>query len=229
MDIVESNLLSTGKRMKKARLMAGIRTRKEFFFKSNISVNTLQGWEQDKNKLTRKGANRVVEALWKEKVMCTAEWLLYGRGMPPRIMESHYLDEVLNQENLDELNLDFLVDQESKIAQEKTLFSKINPHSVIFRINDDAMSPLYEYNTLVGGVYCPVDKANQFLGQSCIVEFELDNAKMLCVRNLCEGKTAGTFTLYGINPSSKQAVKNFYDIELTAFAPILWSRKALKI
>src|SRR4051794_11818564 len=81
--------IDAGSRIKRARLLAGIYSRKEFEERYHISANTLQSWEQNKNKLTLKGAVKLVEAFKKEGVLCTTDWLLYEKGVPPRTYESN--------------------------------------------------------------------------------------------------------------------------------------------
>ena len=80
---IEKTLITPGERLRRARVLAGLATRREFEAKYRISANTLQGWEQGKNPLSEKGAKRVVEAFTHEGLMCTLEWLLHGTGMPP--------------------------------------------------------------------------------------------------------------------------------------------------
>src|SRR3989344_9374349 len=85
--LIEKNLAHSGDRLRRARILAGIATRREFEKKYQISANTLQGWEQGKNPLSKKGAKRVIEALKAEGLMCSLEWLMHGSGVPPRPFE----------------------------------------------------------------------------------------------------------------------------------------------
>ena len=66
--LIEKNLANSGDRLRRARILAGIATRREFEIKYQISANTLQGWEQGKNPLSKKGAKRIIEALKAEGV-----------------------------------------------------------------------------------------------------------------------------------------------------------------
>ena len=79
---IDQALASSGERLRRARILAGISTRREFEEKHQISANTLQGWEQGKNPLSQKGARRVINALKEEGLICTVEWLINGTGMP---------------------------------------------------------------------------------------------------------------------------------------------------
>ena len=82
---IDQALASSGERLRRARILAGISTRREFEEKHQISANTLQGWEQGKNPLSQKGARRVINALKEEGLICTVEWLINGTGMPSPI------------------------------------------------------------------------------------------------------------------------------------------------
>src|SRR3990167_671549 len=90
--LIEKNLTNSGDRLRRARILAGIATRREFEIKYQISANTLQGWEQGKNPLSKKGAKRIIEALKTEGVICSLEWLMNGTGVPPRPFEMNHND-----------------------------------------------------------------------------------------------------------------------------------------
>src|SRR3989338_4637393 len=134
--LIEKNLTHSGERLRRARILAGISTRREFEQKYKISANTLQGWEQGKNPLSKKGAKRIIEALKNEGLICSLEWLMQGHGVPPRAFEmsKSELTSVFDVENLlNQMNLQ----EEQAIYQELQCFKAHSPSPIIITISDD--------------------------------------------------------------------------------------------
>lgn len=69
------------------RALSGL-SRHEFFEKIGISASTMDTWESGRVELAQKSAERVCEAFKKVGVFCSAEWILDGSGVPPRIMDT---------------------------------------------------------------------------------------------------------------------------------------------
>src|SRR3990167_7645884 len=134
--LIEKNLTHSGDRLRRARILAGISTRREFENKYHISANTLQGWEQGKNPLSKKGAKRIIEALKVEGLMCTLEWLMYGKGLPPRPFEmiNHPLSKTSDPSSaITEANMS----EESAIYEELQTFRTHNRNPIIITVSDD--------------------------------------------------------------------------------------------
>src|SRR5437879_3432321 len=123
-------LKSPGDRLKRARLLAGITTRREFAQRHGVSVNTLQSWEQGKSALTVKGAQRLVTAFKKEGWLCSVEWLLKGAGLPPRHFDTGH--SFLNED---------LMQEEERIYKEIQFFKQNNSNAIVLTISDNAMEP----------------------------------------------------------------------------------------
>ena len=221
---IEKTLASSGDRLKRARVLAGLNTRREFEEKHQISANTLQGWEQGKNPLSEKGARRVVEALKKEGLMCTVEWLMHGKGMPPRpfdVLNAGVGDSVRTDPVLAELN----IREEENIYRETQLFKELNLNSIVLTINDDAMEPYFSVGDYIGGVRLFNDEIERYLGTVCIIEFENN---LILPRHLQKGSREGSYTASCTNPKTTAPPPlNLYDVKVISAAPILWHRKKI--
>lgn len=220
---IEEDLNDAGKRLKRARILAGISTRREFQTKHNISANTLQGWEQGKNPLSEKGARRVVEAFKEEGLICSVEWLLSGNGMPPRPYEmlNTGLEEAASHDtNLATQNLQ----EEEAIYQETQVFKRHNQNAIVISVIDDAMDPYISVGDYVGGIRIRGDEINAFLENLCIVELEDHN---IIARFLHAGANPGTYTLSCTNPKTTVSMPNYHNVRIISAAPVVWHRRKL--
>lgn len=221
---IEKTLTTSGERLKRARVLAGINTRREFEERHRISANTLQGWEQGKNPLSEKGARRVVEALKHEGLLCTVDWLLSGKGMPPRsfdIITAGMTDTVLQDNVLNDMNLR----EEENIYRESQLFKEQNPNSIVLTITDDSMEPYFSVGDYIGGIRLYNDDIDRYVGANCIIEFENN---LILARLLQKGSREGTYTASCTNPkTSAPPPLNLYDVKVISAAPILWHRRKI--
>lgn len=219
--LIEKNLANSGERLRRARILAGISTRREFEKKYKISANTLQGWEQGKNPLSKKGARRVIEALKSEGLLCSVEWLMDGTGMPPRPFE--ILQGGLTQPNGEIAQTN--IEEEQAIYNELQIFKAQNPNPIIITVSDDSMEPQFHTGDYIGGIQLrKPEQINQYLGQVCIVE--LSN-HMILPRYIHQGTEPGTYTLSSTNFQSKHAPLNIINTRILSSAPILWHRRKL--
>ena len=218
---IEKSLMTPGDRLKRARVLAGISTRREFEKKHKISANTLQGWEQGKNPLSEKGAKRVVQAFKWEGLICSIDWLLHGKGMPPRPYEMLSAG-LKNTESpqMGELNLR----EEENIYKETQLFKQQNPNSIILTVADDAMEPYLNVGDYIGGIQIPNEHLGRYTGNICILELENN---LILPRLLQAGVRPGLYTAACTNPKTKITPLNLYDVKVICAAPILWHRRKL--
>lgn len=222
---IEKVLNTPGDRLRRARVLAGLTTRREFERKHHISANTLQGWEQGKNPLSEKGAKRVIEAFNHEGLICTPEWLLHGTGMPPRPYEmlrvgvsAKFID--INSD-LDKLNLR----EEEAIYKETQLFKEQYPGAIVISISDDSMNPFFKEGDYVGGVQVPNDCLNNYINEMCILELE---SNLILPRLLQKGsRNEHLYTVSCMNPTAKSAPLNLIDVKVISAAPIIWHRRKL--
>ncbi|MCH9643604.1 MAG: helix-turn-helix domain-containing protein [Gammaproteobacteria bacterium] len=218
---IEKTLSTPGDRLRRARVLAGLTTRREFEKKHRISANTLQGWEQGKNPLSEKGARRVVEAFKGEGLICSTDWLLHGRGMPPRPFEM-LTAGIKNK--ADPSCSEFNLREEECIYNETQSFKKQNPNSIVLTIADDAMEPYYHMGDYIGGIQVPIEHLSRYVGQMCILELENN---VILPRLLQAGVKEGFYTAACTNPMTKISPLNMYDVRIVCIAPILWHRRKL--
>jgi transcriptional regulator with XRE-family HTH domain len=220
--LIEKNLTHSGDRLRRARILAGISTRREFEKKYQISANTLQGWEQGKNPLSKKGAKRIIEALKIEGLICSLEWLMSGAGVPPRPFEmTHNTFAPADMENFfAQLSLH----EEQAIYQELQTFKTHNPNAIIITISDDTMEPQFHADDYVGGIrFSKPEDIAQYVGQACIVEL----ADHTILPRYLHADETGNYTLSCTNFQSKNPPLNIFNARILSAAPILWHRKKL--
>lgn len=222
---IEKTLATPGERLRRARVLAGLTTRREFEKKHHISANTLQGWEQGKNPLSEKGARRVIEAFTREGLMCTSEWLLHGTGMPPRPFEMLRIGvrpvTVESPTDVDDLNLK----EEEAIYKETQLFKELYPNAIVISITDDSMMPYFKEGDYIGGVQVRNDELHRFTNQLCILELENN---LILPRLLQRGsKEDYLYTASCTNPTTTVSPLNLIDVKVISAAPIIWHRRKL--
>ena len=220
---VEKTLSTSGERLRRARILAGLSTRREFEQKHDISANTLQGWEQGKNPLSIKGARRVAEALKKEGLICTIEWLVHGTGMPPRPFEMAQagLREELHR---DESLVEFNQREEQIIYREIQLFRQQTPNAIVLTIADDAMEPYYSIGDYIGGVQVFENEISHYVNSVCVLELENN---LILPRYLQQGKAPNSFTASCTNPQTTASPLNIYNAKIISAAPIIWHRRKI--
>ena len=222
--LIEKNLTHSGDRLRRARILAGIATRREFEKKYQISANTLQGWEQGKNPLSKKGAKRIVEALKIEGLICSLEWLMQGSGVPPRPFEMTN-SEITSGADMEHFFSQVSLQEEQAIYQELQTFKTHNPNAIIITISDDTMEPQFRMGDYVGGVrFTKPEDIQLYLGQPCIVELA-DHS--ILPRYIHADTESGTYTLSCTNFQSKNPQLNIFNARILSAAPILWHRKKL--
>lgn len=220
---IDKSLPTSGERLRRARILAGLTTRREFEKKYNISANTLQGWEQGKNPLSEKGARRVVEAFKWEGLLCSVEWLMHGTGMPPRpydmlnagLKNPPRKDEVVAEQNIRE---------EEVIYRETQVFKEQNINSIILTVADNAMEPYFHVGDYIGGVQVFEGEVKKFVGTFCIIELENN---LILPRLLQQGSREGLYNVCCTNPTTNASPLNFYDVRVLCASPILWHRRKI--
>ena len=224
---IDKVLSTSGERLRRARVLAGLTTRREFEKKYSISANTLQGWEQGKNPLSEKGARRVVEAFNWEGLLCSVEWLMHGTGIPPRpydminagVKNDMKQDNVLSEQNIRE---------EEVIYRETQLFKEQNVNSIIVTIADDAMEPYYFTGDHIGGVRVFNGEIDRFIGKMCIVELEHNLILPRLLQTGSEDRTKdGKYNVCCTNPTTSASPLNYYNVNIVSAAPILWHRRKI--
>lgn len=214
---------TAGERVKLVRLLAGIPTRKAFEKTSNISCNTLQGWEQGKNRLPAKGAQRIADAVKSYGILCSIDWLMRGTGEAPRLfsmIESLPLSYQPKQFSFTQLKQE----EDELIYKEMQFFKSNVPNSLVITVFEDAMEPFYSVGDCIGGVKVFQENIENYLGQHCIVELENN---LIMARHLLPGSQRGRYTLVSTNSKTTATGKNQFDVCLLSVAPIIWHRRKL--
>jgi len=221
--LIEKNLIHSGERLKRARILAGITTRREFEKKYHISANMLQGWEQGKNPLSKKGAKRIIEALKSEGLMCSLEWLMQGSGVPPRPFEIN--QDISSNSDLENLLNHLNLQEEQAIYQELQAFKAHNPNPIIITVSDDTMEPQFHIGDYIGGIrMSKPEDIQQYLGQACIIEL---TDHTILPRHIHFDTESEAYTLSCTNFQSKSTPLNIFNASIISIAPILWHRKKL--
>lgn len=130
-----------GERLKAIRGFLRL-SREAFAARHGIPAATLKTWELSQVEISNVYMNKLLNALSKEKIPCSAEWLLEGIGSSPfSIQES-----------------DSHNGTSSGIYAERECFLKNNAQSLVQVVPDDAMSPYFHKGDFVGGIKTDIHK-----------------------------------------------------------------------
>ncbi|MBA3537196.1 MAG: hypothetical protein H0T84_11400 [Tatlockia sp.] len=191
-------------RLRKIRNLANL-SRKGICDKEEINFNTYKGWELARfGGLPVDGAEKVIKRVAKENVICSMDWLLYGRGQEPYLLPKGT--------NLNDLN------DESLILKEILLFQSFHPDVIYTQIQDDALAPQLMPGDYVAGIKMVHSDIVKAVNQFCIVE--LANGD-IAVRYLKQGQNIGEFQLLATNISSSIGFNFSIESELKSAAPIV--------
>jgi transcriptional regulator with XRE-family HTH domain len=211
-----SSATARGKRLKTARLMAGL-TRKGLEKKYGISASTIQSWEAAKaGGLTERGVTRVIPILRQEGIFCTNDWLLYGVGNAPQPTNVHAQRPQEAMHSLPDLP------EDKVIVQELLAFRDLNANVVDLIVTDDGMSPHYHPTDYIGGKRRNGEDIAELIGSDCIVETSNNE---IFLRRLRPGSRTGVYTLTCTNPDTTVLIPTLYDQQLMSAAPVIWHRR----
>ena len=201
-------------RLRQLRELTGL-SRAAIERKYNISAATLRSWEDNlAGGLTEVGAKRIAFIFRKEKIDFSIEWLLEGIGAPPQKV----IRSSLEREETEQYKYNSAV----TLSDEVNFFQKINPDSVIYRIEDDAMLPFYMPGDYVGGIRMYGENLKEALHRDCIIETPTNK---IFFRRLRQSTIEGCYNLVSINPDTKVERPFIYDTEIVAASPAIWIRK----
>ncbi len=216
-DDPKSSSEARAKRLRKLRNMANL-TRKEMCENTGVKIDTLIGWEVARHGgLSENGALKVIKALKKEGVVCTADWLLYEIGQGATIIPN--FEKEMLESPLDSI---VISDQDKHIIDELIFFRNHNPGSVDLVIHDDSMNPCYEKGDYVAGIKRYKENIQAVVGLDCIVQ--TIDGKLLLRKLLREGKNKKyNLICTNINPLISDPI--LYNIDLIYAAAVIWHRK----
>lgn len=209
--------LSTGRRIKMARTLAGI-SRKDLEEKHGISIHTLQSWELGRNPLTEKTAAKLIDIFHSTGVSCSKKWLLEGVGKSPSLLDSEFVPYPSGDKDIAPL-----LAKEGAIQKEVDFFKTHNPNAVVIMVSDETMSPRYMQGDFVGGIqYHTAQEINDCLGHDCIIE----TSEGTFFRRFMQRKSG--YALVSLNPQTTIDDPVIFTKHVLAAAPVIWHRWKFK-
>jgi hypothetical protein len=200
-----SSAEARGKRIRLIREHLLSLTREEFCRESNITAQSLKGWELGwGGGLSQQGAEKIVKRAKKLNVYCTESWLIHGIGRSA----THITKDLDIQEG-----------DESHIAKELLLFRELS-NSIDAIVKDDAMIPLLYPGNYVGGIVAK--NIENAIGKECIIIDEKDDTY---IRILKHGDEPGRYNLASINEQVTFVKKVIKNTVVKIAAPIIWIRR----
>lgn len=201
-----------GRRLKMVRSMT-VMSRSEFEERYGISAGTIQSWEAGKaGGISERGVVRILSAFQKENIRCTQEWLLYGIGASPQIIEK----VTPSVETITPIS------QDESVIQELMVFRQLNPNAIDMVVVDDGMTPQYQPGDYIGGICLESDAIIQAVGLDCIVQTTRCDKLF---RQIKKGSTPGLYNLICTNTKSTLFETVIYDQILLNVAPVVWHRR----
>lgn len=192
-------------RLRRLRNMANL-SRQAMCQADDLNTNTYKGWEIARyGGLPVDGAERVVKRVSQENVICSTDWLLYGKGPEPYILPSPA--QAAN-----------LPDEKQCILQEVMLFQSLHAEAVYCEICDDAMIAQYAIGDYVAGIRHYGSDIISLASQPCIVQTNYGETMVRCLR---KDQEDNRFMLYCIHPNTTVPYPTLYNIELAFAAPII--------
>lgn len=215
-DIVLTTANAKGKRLQRLRNISNL-SRKALIEKTGLNPHTLRGWENGlATGLSKPGAKKVIEAVAAEGVLCSFDWLMYGIGSGPRLIDQSNLNSTPDEIQLTR-------DKEEKhIIKELECFRQISPQTIDFIVNDDGLFPFYHIGDYVAGIKRYGKKINTVVGLDCIVQ--TTDGKVL-LRKVRETKEKNKYDLICTNANTKLEHPVLYNVELISAAPVIWVRR----
>lgn len=143
--------IERGKRLRTLREQIGL-SRSELSKEMNVSEHTIKAFEIGARELPVQKAQEYAKLFLFAGIDVTFEFIYYGTlGTPER--------------------QDIVIDDYKNIQKEIIYFKNNNPLSIIFKINDSLMSPLYNKGDIVGGQKITDKNIFSLLnGHICLIE-----------------------------------------------------------
>lgn len=207
------NELSTpearAERLKRIRNLANL-TRKEICDSSGININTYKGWELARfGGLPVDGAEKIILKVGRSGVICSSEWLLYGKSPSPSLAPEGVL--------LNKGGEDTKIIKPSLIEQEFSIYQKNTKNAILEEVNDDSVLPNIKKGDFLAGVMKFGEDINLILNQLCIVQ-TIGGKKL--IRYVKKGGANDVYTLIAENPLSDAADLSVLNTKLLYAAPI---------
>lgn len=232
--VITGKNAKVAERLRMLRDMARLK-RNEIEAQYGLPEATLKLWESGRAILTDKGIQRCIDTYRKAGIVLTREWLLEGKGLPPKIsvmLGQYFASEqqyplrpsqsaVLQVKELDHAPA-YLRDDNMAMLQEANYFKELYADAVIYMVADDDMSPVYQPGDYVGGRFRYGSDIAKVVKKDCIVR--LKNQKQLLLRRVFKSPKGKGYNLACINPMPTAEVPILFNVEIEAAAPVIWHR-----
>lgn len=137
-----------GERLKSIRGFLRL-SREAFAARHGIPARTLKTWELSQFLISDAHMKNLLNALEREKIPCSAEWLLEGIGPSPFSEREDINTQRASQDGY------------SGIYAEREFFLKNNAQSLVQVVSDNAMSPYFHKGDYVGGIKTDIHKLDR--------------------------------------------------------------------
>ena len=171
--LIEKDIITIGDRFRFARSLAPM-SRTAFCKKHKLNYNTVQSWELSRSNSREGNVSKFCEALAKEGIFCTEDWLFEENGPPPILnsteSEGSY-SPLLTARRLKNKSSELHL----CLAQDEILFFLENSganglDALAIQVLDNAMQPEYEKGEYIGAIRMPLDQAYCLSQTICLIE-----------------------------------------------------------
>lgn len=217
-----SNPKEVGLRFKSVRSLVPL-NRKDFCDKHGLNRFTVQSWEIGRNFSRGKNIAAFCEALAKEGIFCTPDWLLNGVGEAPAKLNTRKTLSVPVATRAREGKRLQTSEEEARIQAEIAFFKSNQPaefETVVAQVADNFMEPYHSQGDFVGGTLMKGDEIRSLIGKICLVA--LDEESFVVRRLRTEGNR---FLLVPEDPEGTVTALK----KVSAAAEIIWQRKVAKL
>ncbi|MFA5959856.1 MAG: hypothetical protein WC785_05005 [Tatlockia sp.] len=195
-------------RLRRLRNLANL-SRKDICDSNGININTYKGWELARfGGIPVDGAEKVVKRVAQAGVICSTDWLLYGKKPQPTLVSDDILCGSDNEINIMESN---------SIQREFLVYQESIKNAVLLEVTDDGLSPNYQIGDLVAGEKKFNHEIELTVEKVCITE-TTDGNKF--VRYVKKGKENGLYTLICTNYHTTMSDVVIQNINLLYSAPV---------
>lgn len=219
----ESNAtpMARADRLKRLRKMTQ-KSRRAFSEAHQISPGTIQNWETARfGGLTEKGAKLMIHALKQEGIHVAFEWLMYGAGSSPDVLQTSLIEKTLMLRQRAKKQLCF--SDALKIELKK--FYQLHPNAAHIVIADDAMTPRFTAGQIVAALMLQGTHIQSLVGKMCIVDTALHGR---LVREIWHGTQPNRYHLVALqrqHGGMSQGERILPNVEIKRAGRIVWIRQ----
>lgn len=195
-------------RLKRLRNLANL-TRSEICDSAEININTYKGWELARfGGIPVDGAGKVIKRIARAGVICSTEWLLYGKKPLPRLESdavSFFGEGCIEKTEIGLIESEFM------------LYQSNTKYAVLVEVVDDGLLPNYKIGDFLAGSKKFGDDILSTINQICITE-TIDGKKY--VRYVKKGASEGLYDLICTNYRTEMSKVEESNLKLLYSAPI---------